>query len=137
MRRTLQTAYCLFNLHPNFYEMKFILVPSAMEMMKHPDSISKEDQFNLNYYRHLFPTGLNTTFMTDLWQLEHLSKKEEIKAQLTLENDRQYQDVLYDIMKTRKTNQLDPIESIQDMAYRVSLLKKTLAKIALETEEDK
>ena len=123
MRRTLQSAYCVFKTHPNFDKMKFILVPSAMEMMRHPDTISYENHTNLNYYRNLFPTGLNTTFITDFWQLEHLSQKEEIKAQLTLQKHRPYRDVLYEIMKTRKTLQLDPIESIQDMAYRVSLLQ--------------
>ena len=55
--------------------------------------------------------------------METLSQKEGIKAQLTLQKERKYHDVLYDILKSRKVNNLDPIESVQDMAYRVELMK--------------
>jgi len=55
MRRTLQTALCLFQNHPNFHNIRFILLPTAMEMMRHPDTISYENQTNLDYYNKMFP----------------------------------------------------------------------------------
>jgi len=50
MRRTLQTALCLFQNHPNFSSIHFILLPTAMEMMANPGSISLENTTNLEYY---------------------------------------------------------------------------------------
>lgn len=63
MRRTLQTAYCIFKEHPNFASIKFIVAPHARESLLAAAAISLDLDEKLKAFSPLFPQGLDTTFV--------------------------------------------------------------------------
>jgi hypothetical protein len=64
MRRTIQTAYNMFREHPNFDQIRFILIPNAHETLS---AISDLPEGNIldrvSNYSIKFPSGLDTSIL--------------------------------------------------------------------------
>jgi hypothetical protein len=61
LRRTITTAYYIFNKHPNFSKMKFVLAPLAREALLGAGDIPSDLDEVVNRYSSWFPTGLDTS----------------------------------------------------------------------------
>ena len=59
MRRTIETAFYVFKEHPNFIDIKFILAPSARELIGGAGDIAIDIAEVIKTYSPLFPQGLD------------------------------------------------------------------------------
>jgi hypothetical protein len=90
MRRTIETAHCIFKTHPNFEKIRFVVMPHSRETLTGSGDVSLDLDAKLASYSAMFPTGLDLTYVERLkeekhfWQLESLSSREEIKATIKL-----------------------------------------------------
>jgi broad specificity phosphatase PhoE len=74
LRRTLETAHCIFKKHPNFQQIRFVLAPLAREIVDIPANITE----TIAEFAPLFPNGLDTSNFDgygnrERWVLEHMS----------------------------------------------------------------
>ena len=87
--RALQTAYNMFYNHPNFKQIKFVMLPDLREILLDSKDIPKIMSETFHQFSILIPFGLIAENLpikipyrnqySDLWFLENMDKKRKTK----------------------------------------------------------